>query len=326
MPSDCVHQRGCFLGVSNSSLHGARQGRPAMAPTHCPGLCVPLLPRESSMDEIFQLLDELKVCNHCKIPLIDTEMGDKCPCCGKLTSERELRDSTVHSLVDYAGMDPEPEISAEPCSPEEVSDSTSTTFTTSPSKRVCNHDSCPRGVHITVRNTFGHPRFAGAEPNLNALTPADKASVIKGTPPFARESSLLHARDSTTAPVSGITIGEDVDSVCEEFRQRLLAFGYKDGERNDGVTFKYPAYLRMLFQSGIFSTRSDLFAVRARQRAHFAYKAMAHEKYKQSSGKTRESKFFNNFCHGFDDFVRLAPAPEPEPEEMTEDDIAALLA
>ena len=65
-------------------------------------------------------------------------------------------------------------------------------------------------------------------------------------------------------PCIAITIGEDVDSVCEELRLRLLALGYKDGNRNDGVTFKYPAYLRMLFDNGVFSTRSSLFADGAR--------------------------------------------------------------
>lgn len=138
------------------------------------------------MDEIFQILDDLQVCNHCKMPLIDTEMGDKCTCCGKLTSERELRDSTVHSLMDYAGMDPEPEIYPEPGSPDVVSDPTSIAVTPPPPKRVCISKTCPRGAHVTVRNMWGHPRFAGAKPNLTALTPADKASVIKGTPPFAR--------------------------------------------------------------------------------------------------------------------------------------------
>jgi hypothetical protein len=71
-------------------------------------------------------------------------------------------------------------------------------------------------------------------------------------------------------PCIAITIGEDVDSVCEELRLRLLALGYKDGNRNDGVTFKYPAYLRMLFDNGVFSTRSSLFADGAREIAHTA--------------------------------------------------------
>ena len=126
-------------------------------------------------------------------------------------------------------------------------------------------------------------------------------------------------------PCIAITIGEDVDSVCEELRLRLLALGYKDGNRNDGVTFKYPAYLRMLFDNGVFSTRSSLFADGAREIAHTACRVMAHAKYESSSGKTPELKLFNNFCHGYNKFVLLAPAPEPEPEETTEDDIAAML-
>lgn len=247
---------------------------------HSTAHCLTEQLRNASMDKLVKHIEQLEVCNQCLHPLVDLEMGDKCPCCGKLTSERELRASTVHSLMDYSGMDSDLDI-AEPDSPD-MSNSTDRIFSSPPPKRVCKGLNT-RGPHVTVRNLSGQSRFAGAQPNFNALTPEDKAAVIKG-----------------------IELGEDADSVCEEFRQRLLAFGYKNGGRNDGNTFKYPAYLRMFFDRGTFTTRSELFAEGARERAHAAYKAMAHEKYQSASGKTSESKYFRNHCHGFNDFVRLA--------------------
>lgn len=143
-------------------------------------------------------------------------------------------------------------------------------------------------------------------------------------------SNATFARPCTESSpyTSGIKHGEDVDSVCEEFRARLVALGYKDGKRNDGVTFKYPSFLRMLFSKGVFATRSSLFDQGAPERAHAAFKKIARDKYRGRVGisNRKEKHFFTSLCHGYDDFVRLSPAPEPEPAQMTEEEMFSLLA
>jgi hypothetical protein len=140
--------------------------RPTHGATHgaIQGVYLAQLPvrvrRYAKMEAICNVLDELQQCNHCKMPLVDAGAGVLCLCCGRVVSSRELRDSTVDSLVDYTGMDagmdkPSP---FKPCP-------------------------MPRGPPVTMCNSLGHTRFAGAQPNLNVLTPEERANVIKGMAP-----------------------------------------------------------------------------------------------------------------------------------------------
>lgn len=149
------------------------------------------LGRHASMDELCGMLDALKTCPFCKHVILEDVAGKPCACCGKMLIDRELRDSTIEQVIDYAGMDPSSEVEiAEHVwypSPDPDYDPSERDFVTPQSKRMCTKKDCTgalcRGKHITVRNEEGHPRFAGAVPKLNLVTPAEKASVLNGVCP-----------------------------------------------------------------------------------------------------------------------------------------------
>ena len=78
-----------------------------------------------------------------------------------------------------------------------------------------------------------------------------------------------------------------------------------------------------LCNTQVFRKRSDLFEDSARERAHAAFKDIAHYTYEKGTKRTSEKHLFTNLCHGFDDFVALANG---DADTVTLDDIEYLIA
>lgn len=228
-------------------------------------------------------------CEHCRHPLMGGELGDSCRVCSKAVMGRQLRQSTLDQAQTKYGEEQEaadPDFELELANAMPVQ-SDPTSLRTS---------SC-----IQTVGASGLSRLAGSKPKLTDISADDKATIL-----------------------SEITVCDDADSVLEEFKTLLRAEGYTRG-RGDGNLRKYPGYLKMLFDSGEFASRSDLFADGAKAKAYSVYNKIADEKSKQPNMKTTAKRYVTNFRQGFDRFVSLATAnafastESPSPPTLSED-------
>lgn len=127
-------------------------------------------------------------------------------------------------------------------------------------------------------------------------------------------------------------------SVLEEFHQLLLQDGYHVGKSGDGTAVKYCRYMKMLFDSGVFSCREDFFGPSARSLAHATYVDIAKTKAHEGNSRTTWKKLYKNYANGFDKFVLLAKFESSdssgssahesidEYDNVSVDDILAMLA
>lgn len=129
----------------------------------------------------------------------------------------------------------------------------------------------------------------------------------------------------TMHAAADVVVGEDVESVVKEFTALLLVKGYPRGVNNGGVPYKYPRYLKKLFELGCFSCRSDIFLEGARIRAMEAFENMSLQMTKNGGQKCGKAHLVSNHMRGFDEFLSVADKSGYLADWLSLDDIADLL-
>jgi hypothetical protein len=117
--------------------------------------------------------------------------------------------------------------------------------------------------------------------------------------------------------------GDDagVDQCCDLFKYTLFEKGYSEGSvtengkyRCDGNPYKFPRYLQLFMNSGVFEDKSDLFKTGARLKAEKYAKSNAMsfargtKKYAGATDAGKQKiirKVYTNLMLGFDTFVEL---------------------